>query len=262
MKIRASLMSLVLKLVGGILLISGILDYIFSLIPSQWQDLKWQVSLFNGFVDQGIVPLVGICFIFIAWWVEDTDTTSQPSSGLRIAVLTISCILGLFYLLLIPLHLGNVNQISNGLMTQLDQQVSQQQAQLDGLVAQLEAVSQDPQRLEEQIQQRNQLIQSGGVIQGRQLSPEELQLLQNETQQLQEILNLSANPEQLTAKLQEFKNDREAELEAKEQEERQKTRGLILQQSLQTAIRSFILAIAYTVIGWFGFRGVMSGKSV
>ena len=254
MKISSSLISLVLKLVGGILLISGILDYIFALIPSQWEDLNWQVKLINGFVDQGIIPLVGICFIFIAWWVEDSDSTTRPSSGLRISILTITCVLGLFFLLLIPLHLGNVNQISNGLIAQISQQVAQQEAQLQSFVEELEAISKDPERLKQEIEQRNQVLQSGGALQGQQLNSQQLQLLSNQKEQLQELLDLTQKPESLEAKLAEVKTNLESELQTRESEEKKKAKNLALQQSLKTSIRSLILAIAYSVIGWFALK--------
>jgi hypothetical protein len=254
MKISSSLISLVLKLVGGVLLISAILDYIFALIPSQWQDLNWQVKLINGFVDQGIVPLVGVCFIFIAWWIEDRDSNTKPSSELRISILTFTCVLGLFFLLLVPLHLGNVNQISDGLMTQINQQVAQQEAQIQSFVAQLEAISQDPEQLKQEIEQRNQVIQAEGALQGQQLNPQQLQLLRNQKEELQQLLDLSQKPEELKAKIAEVKTNLESELKTRETEEKKQARNLALQQSLKTSIQSFILAIAYTVIAWFGLK--------
>ena len=245
MKVNSYLISLVLKLVGAILLISRILDYIFTLFPSQWEDINWQITLINTFVNQGMVPLIGICFIFIGWWIEDKDVQGKSSSGLRVGILVLSCILGLFYLILIPLHIGNVNQISNDLVDQISQQVAQQEAQLDGVLARLEAVSKDPEVLKQEIQQRNLVLQSGGQVQGQQFTPQQLQLIRNET-------------EQLKAKLEEVKTTRSSELAAREKEEIDRTKGAALQQSLTTVVSSLTLAIAYTVIGWFGFRAMIT----
>ncbi len=258
MKVNSYLISLVLKLVGAILLISRILDYIFTLFPSQWEDINWQITLINTFVNQGMVPLIGICFIFIGWWIEDKDVQGKSSSGLRVGILVLSCILGLFYLILIPLHIGNVNQISNDLVDQISQQVAQQEAQLDGVLARLEAVSKDPEVLKQEIQQRNLVLQSGGQVQGQQFTPQQLQLIRNETEQLQQLLDLSDKPEQLKAKLEEVKTTRSSELAAREKEEIDRTKGAALQQSLTTVVSSLTLAIAYTVIGWFGFRAMIT----
>ena len=260
MKINSNLISLILKLVGGILIIAGILDYIFSIVPSQWQDINWQVTLVNNLVNQAVLPLVGICFIFLSWWVEDNHNISS-SSGLRISVLTLSGLLGLFFLLLIPLHLSNVGQISNQMTARLDEQVAQQEAQLQGIVAQLEAISQNPEALKQEVEQRNQIINSGGTLQGQQLTPQQLQLLARETQQLQEILDLSGNPEQLQARLDDVKNARESELKARETEERNNIRNVALQQSLKTSVRSLIFSIAYAVVAGFGFRSMMTKVS-
>ena len=256
MKINSNLISLILKLVGGILIISVVLDYIFDLIPSQWQDLNWQVNLINGFIDQGIAPLIGICFILIGWWIEDSKIPKKPNSGLRIFVLTISCILGVFFLLLIPLHMNNISQISSNLNAQIDRQVAQQEAQLQGFIAQLETVSKDPERLRQEIAQRTQVLESGGILEGQQLNAQQLQLLSNQREQLQQILDLSQNPEQLKGKLEEVKTNLQTELQTKESEERSKARKITLQQSLKTSLGSLVLAIAYSAIGWFGFREV------
>ena len=261
MKITSNLISLILKLVGGILVISGILDYIFAVLPAQWQDLNWKVTLVNGFVDQGIIPLIGISIIFLGWWIEDNHSQAKSSASLRLFILIITCLFGLFFLLLIPLHIGNVNKISSDLITQISQKVEQQEVQLEGFIGQLQAVSKDPERLKQEVEQRNQVLQAGGVIQGQQLSPQQLQLLSNEKEQLQQLLDLSGDPEKLKAKLEEMKNNLQSKLKEKETEERKKAQNLTLQQSLKTSVLSFILAIAYTVIGWFGLRSMITKVS-
>lgn len=261
MKITSNLISLIFKLVGVILVISGILDYLFAVLPGQWQDLNWKVNLINGFVDQGIIPLIGICLLLLGWWIEDNYSQSKPSPPLRVSILIIACLLGLFYLLLIPLHLSNVNTISNDLITQITQKVEQQEAQLEGFVAQLQAVSQDPERLKQEIEQRNQVLQSGGVIQGQKLSAQQLQLLSDEKEQLQQLLDLSDQPDKLKAKINDMKSNIQSQLKEKETEERKKAQNLTLQQSLKTSILSLILAIAYTVIGWFGLKTIMTKVS-
>ena len=261
MKITSNLTSLILKLVGGILIISGILEYIFAVVPSQWQDLNWKITLVNGFVDQGIIPLIGISIIFLGWWIEDNHSQAKSSTSLRLFILILTCLFGLFFLLLIPLHIGNVNQVSSDLITQISQKVEQQESQVEGFIQQLQAVSKDPQRLKQEIEQRNQVLQSGGVFQGQQLSAQQLELLRNEKEQLQQILDLSQEPEKLKTKLDEIKSDLQSKLKEKETEERQKAQTLTLQQSLKTSILSLILAIAYTVIGWFGLRSMISKVS-
>lgn len=258
MKITSSLISLVLTLVGGILLISGILDYIFALIPAQWEDLSWQINLINGFVDQGIVPLIGICLLFIAWWIEDSNNKAKPSFPLRFSLLTISCLFGLFFLLLIPLHLNNVNQISNDVISKIDQQVAQQEEQLQGFIGQLRAVSQDPVRLKQEVKKRAQVLNSGGIIQGQQLTAQQLQIISNEHEQLKQLLDLSQQPDALKSKLDDMKTNLESKLKERENTEKKKAQSTALQQSLKTSILSFILAIAYTVIGWFGLRAIMT----
>lgn len=254
MKINSNFISLILKLLGGILLISALINYIFLLISPQWGDPNWQITVTNNAVEQGIIPLVAIAFLLIGWWISDNHEPEKPNNAVRLPVFIIASILGLVYLLLVPLHFGNINRVSGDLFSQIDQRIAQQKAQIQGFVAELEAISKNPQQLKQEIEQRNQVIAAGGNIGGQQLNPQQLQLITTQRDQLQQILNLSNKPEELKAKFQEVRNNLESELKKAVEQEKRKAQGLALQQSLKTSISSLMLAIAFIVIGWLGLQ--------
>lgn len=257
MKITSAFISLILKLVGGILLISAIINYVFLLISPQWGDTNWQINLTNNAVDQGLVPLVAIALLLIGWWISDNNNPEKPSKAVRMPVFIIASILGLLYLLLVPLHFGNINRVSGDLFVQIDQRIAQQEAQIQGFVSELEAVSKNPEQLKQEIEQRNQVIAAGGNIGGQQLNPQQLQLITTQRDQLQAILNLSDKPEELQAKFQEVRSQLQLELQRAVDQEKRKAQGLALQQSLKTSISSLMLAIAFIVIGWLGLQSMI-----
>lgn len=259
MKITSGFISLILKLVGGILLISALINYIFLLISPQWQDPNWQINVTNSAIDQGITPLVAIAFLLVAWWIGDNNNSEKPNKPVRMIVFIIASILGLVYLLLVPLHFGNINRVSSDLFVQIDQRIAQQEAQIQGFVSELEAISKNPEQLKQEIEQRNQIIQAGGKLGGQQLNPQQLQSITTQRDQLQQILNLSDKPEELKAKFQEVRNQLESELQKAVDQEKRKAQGLALQQSLKTSISSLMLAIAFIAIGWLGLQKMLKG---
>lgn len=257
MKITSAFISLNLKLVGGILLISALINYLFLLISPQWADINWQINFTNNVVDQGIIPLIAIALLLIGWWIGDNNNPEKPTKAVRMPVFIVASILGLLYLLLVPLHFGNINRISGDVLTQIDQRIAQQEAQIDGFVSELEAVSNNPEQLKQEIEQRNQVIAAGGNIGGQQLNPQQLQLITTQRDQLQAILNLTDKPEELKAKFQEVRSQLESELQKAVNQEKRKAQGLALQQSLKTSISSLMLAIAFIVIGWLGLQNMI-----
>jgi uncharacterized membrane protein len=260
MKITSAFISLSLKLLGGILLISSLIDYLFLLIPLELQDQNWQINLTNSLVDRGIVPLIAIALLLIAWWINDNNN-EKSGTNIRLPVFIISSILGLLFLILVPVYLTNINSVSADLMAQIAQRKGQQEAQIQGFVAQLEAISKNPEQLKLEIDQRNQVIEAGGVIQGQKLDPQQLQLVTSQRDELRQILELSQQPDQLKAKLQEVQTKLQSQLNEVEEKEKRKAQTLALKQSLRTSVSSFMLAIAYIVIGWLGLQMIMTKSS-
>ncbi|MBL1209077.1 HpsJ family protein [Geminocystis sp. GBBB08] len=260
MKITSAFISLSLTLVGGILLISSLIDYLFLLIPLQLDDQNWQINITNNLVDRGIVPLIAIAILLIGWWINDNNN-QKSGRKIRLPVFILSSILGLLFLILVPLHLVNLNGVSTDLMAQINQKMGQQEAQIQGFIAQLEAISQNPEQLKLQIEQRNQVIEAGGVIQGQKIDPQQLQLITAQRDELRQILELSKKPDQLKAKIQEVQTKLQSELQQVVEKEKTKAQTLALKQSLRTSISSFMLAISYIVIGWLGLQMMMTKVS-
>ena len=257
MKISTAFTSLSLRLVGGVIIISSLIDYIFLAIPLNWEDAQWQISFTNQIVDRGIVPMVGLAFLLAGWWLSDNAGGGEEKASLaiRLPVFILASILGLIFLLLVPLHLSNVNRASSTVLTRINQQVGEQEERIQGFIQQLNSISQNPQQLSQQIAQRNQVIETGQV-RDRRLNEQELQVIRNQRDQLQQLLDLSQKPEQLKERLRELQERLQTQLRDLQLQQKQKAQTIALKQSLSTGINSLILAIGYMVIGWLGLKGM------
>lgn len=118
-----SFTSLSLKLTGLVFILSFLLDAFILPLPYQFSQSQWQVGFVTTFVDRGIVPLLGIVLVLIAYWIDDNNkdfTTRKYHFELRWPIFILSTLLGLVFLLMIPVHVNNINQIKNDALTQIE----------------------------------------------------------------------------------------------------------------------------------------------
>ncbi|MGY6529248.1 MAG: HpsJ family protein [Cyanobacterium sp.] len=260
MKITTNFTSLGLKLVGVIIFVSALIDYLFLAIPLQLADRNWQINFANTIVDRGVVPLLAVVLLILGWWITDnTPNAAPPSKAVRLPVFIISSLLGLLFLLIVPIHLSNISNVSAQFIQEIDQRASAQEEEIQGFIEQLDAIARNPQQLQSEIEQRNQVINSGGNIQGQQLNPQELQAITSQRDQLQQLLELSQSPEELDNRLEETRTRLQTELREVQRQEKQNAQTQALRQTLRTGINSFMLSVGYIALGWLGIKGSMYG---
>ena len=245
--------SLCLKLIAVILILSSLLDYLTLAIPFQPLNAEWQISFTSQIVDRGIVPLVGIAFLLMGYWIEaSVGGNKKPTFEVRLPVFILASLMGLIFLLLVPLHLNNLRVAQSTAISQIEQGAGQAEDRIKTQFDQLNALSQDPQRLQQldtRIREIDTALNSG-QFQGQSLNPEQLQNLNQTKQQLQNFRELAQNPENLEARLNELQTQlRDQKLE---REGRAKTEAL--KQGIRTGLSSLMLAIAYIAIGWLGLK--------
>ena len=235
--------SLSLKLVGVILTISSVLDYIVLAIPFEPMNREWQVGFTSQIVDRGIIPMVGIAFLLLGYWIDNNNVAPNLSGGrsridLRQPVFIFASILGLLFLLLVPLHVNNIRLLSSDKLQEIEQGAGEIENRLEAQSGRL---------LDQQIQVIEEALKTG-QLQGQQLNEQQRQQLEQRKQQL---LSLRNNPDALQAQLDERKNQLGAE--RLKLEKKAKTEGL--KQGLRIGLSSLMLAVGYSVIGWLGLKG-------
>jgi hypothetical protein len=155
--------------------------------------------------------------------------------------------------------LSNLNKAKTDALAQIEQGAGQGADQIQAFLAQVDSLSQNPQLLNQQIQQLNQVVESGQV-QGRDLNAQQLERLRQQRTQLEGLRDLSKNPTQYKERVDELKKQLETQLldRRKQAEEQAKTQAL--KQSLRIGLSSLMLAIVYSVVGWIGFKSIMGSR--
>jgi multisubunit Na+/H+ antiporter MnhB subunit len=246
--------SLALKLTGVILILSSIFDFIAFVFPFKGQEVPWAINFVSNIVDRGIVPLLGIVLILIAYWIESVSGASTQKSrfDLRLPVFAFATLLGLLFLLFVPIHFSNLNSQQSLLLKQIEQGAGQGEEQIKGFLNQINTLSQNPQILNQQIEQRNQAIASGQA-QGQTLNAQQLESIRQQRDQLAGLKDLAKNPQDYTKKVSAIKKNLETQLLDRRKKAEDEVKDGIFDQILRTCLSSLLLAIGYSTIGWLGF---------
>ncbi|MEA5504222.1 HpsJ family protein [Halotia wernerae UHCC 0503] len=257
--------ALTLKVVGIILILSFLLDFLILLLPFQPTDRAWQINLATALVDRGIVPLVGLGMLFIGYWMnEATSDSDRPQPvDLRFPALILSSILGLIFLLIFPLHLNNVRQASAQTVNQINQDAEQAENQLKNQLSQFQAQLNNDQGKAQLEQLRNQArSQFSELLKDDQKYQQALNNPQIPQAQKELLKKFKANPQELDKFIaqqtdpQGLANQRLSQIRQRKEEAEKQAKDNAWKSGLRIGISSLLLSIGYIIIGWTGLRGM------
>ncbi len=254
-----SFASLCLKVLGGVLIVSSLIDYLLAAFPLMPLENAWQINFTNQMVSGGINPMLGIASLMLAVWI-DVNTGLKPRlkasiTDLRFLSFIFSLVLGIIFFLLVPLHIDNMQGIREEAIAQIEQQTQQRQLQVQNQYNELQVLAQNPeakQQLEEEIKRIDQAINSG------QLQGEQLATIQERKAELLRYQNFTNNPEALNQRLQELQET----VQKFEAEQRKEAGRSVLKDVLQVSFRSVLLGIGYLLIGWFGVQNSLDSPVI
>jgi membrane-associated HD superfamily phosphohydrolase len=247
---------LVIKLVGFILILSSLVDYVALLIPFRYQDNNWLATTLTQLVDRGIIPMVGLAFLFLGYFLENgTFATDRGNSFLsaRFWTLILSSLLGLVFLVVVPpLHLNNTRILSDRAIQQVNQDATKAESDLNTQVQQRQeqittALKDENQRkqLDAQLQQIDNAIKSG------QVKGDDLTKLQQAQKELEQ---LKSDPSSVEARAKDFRNQGLIQIRDRKQQLEQQARTESWKTGLRVGISSLLLGLGYSLIGWTGLR--------
>lgn len=260
-----------LKLVGIVLILSFLLDFVILAFPAGARDALWQIGFVTATIDRGITPVIGLAFLLVGYWFDrsNNDSLTQPPLwlSLKFWVLLLSSLLGLLFLIMIPLHINNVNSESVRAIERINQNSLQEEARLQSELNQLQAQLGDPNnrakldaektRFKAQVtallqneQQFNQAINSDRTPEAEKKL---LRQFKANPQALEEFLAQQSDPVALGSK-------RLAQLQTQKQQLINQARQEALQSSIRMTVRSLLISIAYIFIGWMGLRSILNAN--
>ncbi|MCC3438791.1 MAG: hypothetical protein EAZ39_12225 [Oscillatoriales cyanobacterium] len=250
-----------LKVVGIILILSALLNSIVLSLPGEISDMSnrgWQLAAATQIVDRGIIPLMGIALLMTGFWVDSSSGVSIDRRNvwvdLRFWALLISSLLGLIYLLLVPVHLNNTRLELKDALVLLDKEAGQAEAKLDAQIKSEQYKSELEQRKSLLRTQIGTLLQDDGKLQQELKNP-------NLPKELKTVLQESKNDPKaldkfLEQQAQELPNQARKEIGTQKQQKEKELRTRSRNSSLQTGINSLLLAIGYITVGWSGLRSM------
>lgn len=260
-----------LKLVGIVLILSFLLDFVILAFPAGARDALWQIGFVSATIDRGITPIIGLAFLLVGYWFDrsNSDTLTQPPLwlSLKFWALLLSSLLGLLFLIMIPLHINNVNSESVRAIERINQNSLQEEARLQSELNQLQAQLGDPNNRAKLDAEKTRF------------KAQVTALLQNE-QQFNQAINSDRTPEAEKKLLRQFKanpkaleeflaqqsdpvalgSKRLAQLQTQKQQLTNQARQEALQSSIRMTVRSLLISIAYIFIGWMGLRNVLNAN--
>jgi F0F1-type ATP synthase membrane subunit b/b' len=254
--------ALTLKVVGIILIVSFLLDFLILLLPFQPTNRIWQINLATALVDRGIVPLVGVGALFTGYWMQESSD-GPKGFDFRFPVLILSSILGLIFLLIFPLHLNNVRQASTQTVNQISQDAEQAENQLKNQLNQFQAQLNNEQGKAQLEQLRAQAkAQFTELLQDEQKYQEALKSPQIPAAQKELLKRFKANPKELDQFIaqqtdpQGLANQRLNQIRQRKEDASQQAKDNAWKSGIRIGISSLLLAIGYIIIGWTGLRGM------
>jgi hypothetical protein len=254
--------ALTLKVVGLILIVSFLLDFLILLFPFQPTDRIWQINVVTQIVDRGIVPLVGVGALFTGYWMQEASD-SPKGIDFRFPVLILSSILGLMFLLFFPLHLNNVRQASTQAVNQISQDAEQAETQLKNQLSQFQAQLNNEQGKAQLEQLRAQAkAQFTELLKDEQKYQQALNSPQIPAAQKELLKKFKANPQELDQFIaqqtdpQGLANQRLNQIRQRKEDASKQAKDNAGKSGLRIGISSLLLAIGYIIIGWTGLRGM------
>ncbi|NJR52995.1 MAG: hypothetical protein HC780_28995 [Leptolyngbyaceae cyanobacterium CSU_1_3] len=230
------------------MILSSLVDYLSLLIPFRFSDKAWLAGAVTQLVDRGIIPMVGLAFLFIAYFFEAGSLNlerGKPFLSLRFWALALAGLLGVVFLFLVPLHLNNTRQASAQAIEQIGRQATEAEGQVDTQVQQRQAQLSGLLKDEAQLKRLNDTIASG------QVPPDQLAQLQEVQKQLTQ---LKANPGALDSQAKEARNKALIQIRDRKQQLEQQARTESWKTGLRVGVSSLLLSLGYSMVAWSGLR--------
>jgi len=221
----------VLKVVGVLLILSFFIEVIVLLINPAFADPRWQLTFMTQVVDRGVTPLIGFALLYAGFWIQSATSANGAASSAtwqnpKFWAFVVASLLGLLFLLIIPLYLNATGKITEQVTEQINQEGSQAALQLQQQQAQLQSLAESG--------QIDQLLQSG------QVPPEQVALLQQ----------LKQDPKALDKQAAQTRE----QINQRQEQALDQARSEALRTRLRAGLRSLLLTIGFITIGWSGLR--------
>jgi hypothetical protein len=132
---------LLVHLLGYGLLVFALLDYIYILIPLRFTNPNWEFQTIGALVEHAAIPLLGLMLVFY----RHQGYILKREKNLLWFLSWVSLVVGLLYLLMLPLGIIDTGRIYHANNAQITAQVSQQRQRIQQIKGKLNQAKTDKQ---------------------------------------------------------------------------------------------------------------------
>jgi hypothetical protein len=268
----ASNISLALKTVGTVCIISFFIDFVILMLDFSIDNKQVQINLATALVDRGIVPLIGIVLILTGYWADRVNSADDRIHGtdLRFPVCVLSIILGAMFLLIFPLHIASTMAVKAQSLEQISQSAQRAEAQLNSQLNQVEAQLNGNDKAKAQLQQLKdrEKAQVTALISDDKKFAEFLADKQHSAEEKELLKKFKAHPQELDKFIDEKSDPKKAadqkliEIRKRREEAETQAQQSALRSGLRISITSLLYAIAYGIIGATGLQNIGSTQGI
>jgi hypothetical protein len=240
----------ILRTVGYILILSSLIDYIALATAIDFADKPKLGAALTQFVDRGVIPMIGVALCSVSTTLETMaglPDRSKPFISPKFWVMALSTVLGLVFLLSVPVHFMNTKNVADAAVKNVGDEATKAEGSVDSQVqerqAQLAELLKDKTKFDQQLQQLNAAVNSPDLPKEQKPQLEKLQ---------KDLKEIQADPSKLQSKAQESKNEALNQIRSQKQKKEGEIRGEAFKASIRTGLGGLMLAVGYTLIGWLG----------
>ena len=252
----------ILNLVGVILILSFLLDFVTVLFPFKPLEQLWQLNFTTQLVEPGVIPMVGLALIFAGYWIGNSasDSPANPKAwlDLRFWAILFSILFGLLFLVLFPLHISNIDQASNQAIAQIDQKASNDETLLENQINSPQAQFQLQQQQTQVKAQIDELLKNeqkyNQVLQDNKI-PQQLKDLLKESKAHPDQIDQLVQ-QQLRVSVEALRTKTLNQIQSRQTEDKQRAKQEAWKSGVRIGSTSLLLAIGYITISWMGLRGM------
>ena len=234
-----------LKLAGLAMILISLLDLALLPIPPKLAEIEWRLNLTTQIVERGVVPMLGMALIFSGSAFENlaglANVQRQAWKDIKLWVLAIAGVLGLVFLLLVPIHITTVLAANRQTRDRINQDTIQAQKQLE-------------KRLQQQQTQISDLLKDNQQLNDLSNTDQLTQI------QIAKLRKFRDDPAALKAQTDAIRSKMKGEIQKRKQESVQRSKLGTMKSIVRIAVSSWLLASFYITIAWTGFKGGKRSK--
>ncbi len=237
----------VLKIVGLVLVVLFVVDFISLTLSPNFLDKQWLTNWITQLVDRGVVPMVGIALLLMGLWIGNSPKPTPARKRLRPNPITMtllfSGLLSITFLIFAPLYFNGSQMISVEVSQQINEEALRAESNLNNQLEQQRNQVNALLSNDEQLQQIEQQLQADQIT-------EELRI---QLQQVRDsIQQAKVNPTFIEQRVEGLRSEGLSQIRRTQLQTRNQVVAELRKSQFRITVSSLLLSLGYFGTCWTG----------